>query len=288
MPSPGPVVLFSDVCGSTALYERQGDRAAFPLIRQALSRMSETVESRGGRVIKTIGDEVLALFSDARQAVDAATAIREAGPSRLQVRVGIHRGPVIEQDGDVFGDTVNVAARVVSLAKAGEVLMTREVVDALPPDTRRWTRRLPAMAVKGKAEPVGLYQLVLPDDEMTVVAGDSMSRSGLLAADVLVVRFGERQVRLDAGSDPLVLGRDPECSLVVARSRVSRRHATIERVQRAFCVRDHSTNGTWLVAPGLRMTLKRNSVTLPRAGRLWLGARPEEAAPNDAVEFLCS
>lgn len=277
-------VLFVDVCGSTSMYERKGDRVAFEVIRGALDVLGKAVDDHGGRVVKTIGDEVMAVFSTASAAVDAAVSMRSVDPRRPAVRIGVHFGPVIENDGDVYGDTVNVAARVVALAKPREVLMTRSVAEHLPDERRRWTRRLPSMPVKGKADLIGIVQMMFADDEMTVVSSES--QTDLTASAKLKVAFCGELRTVDARAPVLVIGREPGCELIVARSRVSRKHATIELLHGAFHVKDESTNGTWVVSDGgLRHPLKRSSVLLPRQGRLWLGVRPEEGEDADAVDF---
>src|SRR6188474_1227401 len=104
-------VLFADVSGSTKLYDTIGDAAAHDAIDLCVKLFSALTEQHGGRVIKTIGDEVMAIFPDAkmaaRAAVDIQLGVSEMAPVekvRLGVRVGLHHGPVVERDGDVFGD----------------------------------------------------------------------------------------------------------------------------------------------------------------------------------------
>src|SRR5437870_4851872 len=111
-------VLFADVSGSTKLYETVGDAAAHEAIDLCVKLFANVALQHGGRVIKTIGDEVMAIFPQpsqaARAAVDIQLAISSMAPVekvRLGVRVGMHHGPVVERDGDIFGDTVNLAAR---------------------------------------------------------------------------------------------------------------------------------------------------------------------------------
>src|SRR3989475_12868427 len=116
-------VLFADVSGSTKLYETAGDAAALTAIGRCIERMRKAAESTGGRVVKTIGDEVMVLFPSPDAAAGAASEMHatieqlpEIGGTRLGVRIGFHSGPVIQRDHDVFGDTVNMAARLCELA----------------------------------------------------------------------------------------------------------------------------------------------------------------------------
>src|SRR5216117_1589243 len=110
-------VLFADVSGSTKLYETAGDAVALTAIGRCIERMRKAAESTGGRVVKTIGDEIMALFPSPDAAAGAASEMHatieqlpEVGGAKLGVRVGFHSGPVIQREDDVFGDTVNMAA----------------------------------------------------------------------------------------------------------------------------------------------------------------------------------
>src|SRR5438132_753259 len=112
-------VLFADVSGSTKLYETAGDAAALTAIGRCIEHMRKAAESTGGRVVKTIGDEIMALFPSPDAAAGAASEMHatieqlpEVGGAKLGVRVGFHSGPVIQREDDVFGDTVNMAARL--------------------------------------------------------------------------------------------------------------------------------------------------------------------------------
>jgi len=155
----GAAVLFADIAGSTKLYEALGDGPAKSLIDEALAALRGITERHRGRVIKTIGDEVMCLFADAERGFLAATDMQTVvnalvvvkGVKRM-IRVGFHAGPVIEEKGDVFGDTVNVAARMAGLAKGMQIMTTRATVDALPAALRASTRPIAALAVKGKSD----------------------------------------------------------------------------------------------------------------------------------------
>src|SRR6185436_9424865 len=121
-------VLFADVAGSTKLYDALGDAEAKVLIDEALSGMKGVTQRHRGRVIKTIGDELMCVFPDAERGFLAATDMQTLvnallvtkGVKRM-IRVGFHAGPVIEEKGDVFGNTVNVAARMAGVAKGMQI-----------------------------------------------------------------------------------------------------------------------------------------------------------------------
>ena len=134
--------LFTDLKGSTALYERVGDLAAFDLVRAHFHALLDIISSEKGAVVKTIGDAVMATFIRPEHAVVAGLRIRaamerlnvERGKDDLIVKIGIHEGPclavMLNERQDYFGQTVNIAARVQSLSTAQEMHVTGPVIDA--------------------------------------------------------------------------------------------------------------------------------------------------------------
>jgi class 3 adenylate cyclase len=172
-------VLFADVSESTKLYETAGDAKALEAISGCLTAARQATEAAGGRVVKTIGDEVMALFALPDAAATAAAEIQgrieglpEVAGTKLGVRIGFHAGPVLQQDDDVFGDTVNMAARLVAQAKKGEIITSAETASMLGPVYRNMVRDLYTITVKGKTEEVGLAELVWRRDaDATVYAG---------------------------------------------------------------------------------------------------------------------
>jgi class 3 adenylate cyclase len=134
--------LFTDLKGSTALYERVGDLAAFDLVRAHFHALLEIISSEKGAVVKTIGDAVMATFIRPEHAVAAALRMRSAmdvlntqrGTEDLVVKIGIHEGPclavMLNERQDYFGQTVNIAARVQSLSTSQEIHITGPVIDS--------------------------------------------------------------------------------------------------------------------------------------------------------------
>src|ERR1700709_808299 len=134
--------LFTDLKGSTALYERVGDLAAFDLVRAHFHALLEIISSEKGAVVKTIGDAVMATFIRPEQAIVAGLRMRSAmatlntrhGTEDLVVKIGIHEGPclavMLNERQDYFGQTVNIAARVESLATAQEIYLTSPGIDS--------------------------------------------------------------------------------------------------------------------------------------------------------------
>jgi len=134
--------LFTDLKGSTALYERVGDLAAFDLVRAHFHALLEIISSEKGAVVKTIGDAVMATFVRPEHAIAAGLRMRaamdalntERGTQDLIVKIGIHEGPclavTLNERQDYFGQTVNIAARVQSLSTSQEIHITGPVIDA--------------------------------------------------------------------------------------------------------------------------------------------------------------
>ena len=162
-------ILFADLGGSTRPYDTLGDVRAREMTGEYLERMIAEVESGRGRVVKTIGDELTCVFEDPNCAFDAALAIlrvlENAAPADgIGVHVGFHYGPVVSEKDDVFGDTVNVAARMVRLAKDGEIVTTRQVVDRLSPERSGQMRMIDRRSLKGKEEKIETHTIALRQD----------------------------------------------------------------------------------------------------------------------------
>jgi class 3 adenylate cyclase len=135
-------ILFTDLRGSTALYERIGDLAAFDLVRSHFGALLEAVSAEGGAVVKTIGDAVMATFPTPDRALRAAMRMREAmrkinearGGDDLALNIGLHSGPclavMLDDRQDYFGQTVNIASRVNELADPTAILATKPIIES--------------------------------------------------------------------------------------------------------------------------------------------------------------
>ncbi len=286
-------VLFADVSGSTKLYERVGDAAAHAAIDLCVKAFSALTEQHGGRVIKTIGDEVMAIFPQAgqagRAAVDIQLAVTDMAPIdkvRLGVRIGLHHGPVVERGGDVFGDTVNLAARLTEMASRGQIITSQETVEHLDPINRLDCRRLYSIAVKGKDREVQICEMMWSDSEdATMVAGQSSAAKPGARGQVRLLYRGRSTVIPDERR-PFVLGRDPTADLVIADRMASRAHCEIERRQDKFVIADRSANGTFITIDGdSEIVLRREESLLRSHGFIALGQSRDTA--TEVVEFFC-
>ena len=284
-------VLFADVSGSTKLYESEGDKAAMEAIARCLATLRAHTETKGGRVVKTIGDEVMALFPTADAAAGAAIDMQLAidglpvvGSTKLAVRIGFHCGPVIQNDNDIFGDTVNLASRLAEQAGRSQVITSQETASLLSPALRAETRPLYNIHVKGKAEEVALCELIWHKaGELTVSFGvRTITRQQPV---VLRLKHQGREIVRRRDNDSIVIGREEDCGLIVTASTASRRHCTIERRQDKFILADHSTNGTHVTPEGdTEHLLQREEFTLGKHG--WIAFGQPLAGAEDAVEYF--
>ncbi len=285
-------VLFADVTGSTKLYEAAGDALAAEAIGRCLEDLRLSAEATGGRVVKTMGDSVMALFSSPDAAASAAARMQVAieslpavGDIKLGVRIGFHAGPVIQRNNDIYGDTVNVAHQLHEQAKRGQVLTSDDTASLLTQLLRNSTRLLYSVPVKGKAEDVALCELVWRQSPDTTDLATAMSvlRTPLVR---LRLRYLGRDIARRRGGDSLMIGRDAACELVVADTKASRQHCTIERRQDRFVLRDHSTNGTFVtVVDETEIVLQREEFPLRKHG--WIAFGQPRASTSDLVEYFC-
>jgi adenylate cyclase len=286
-------LVFADVAGSTRLYETIGDQQALAAVERCLSILRRVTQTYRGRVIKTIGDEIMAVFASAEDGMQATSEMQQRiselpafGTNKIAIRVGFHYGPVVEVDGDVFGDTVNTAARMAGLAKAGQIFTTQSTVALLPELLRMSTRGLDALSVKGKAEDVLVAEVIWQENsELTMKAPSIKPRAKEIE---LELRSADGIIKMDARSEALMMGRDPSCGLVIRDVRASRMHARIERQRDKFILFDQSTNGTFLkIGDEESVVLRHESMPLHGTGRIGFGHTAEEAGA-DALEFTLS
>ncbi|MDO9071714.1 MAG: adenylate/guanylate cyclase domain-containing protein [Rubrivivax sp.] len=286
-------VLFADVAGSTALYEVLGDERAFALVESCLGVMSAcTVEARG-RVVKTIGDAVMAVFDTADAAAEAATAMQrrvdELGPSvgmRLGLRIGFRHGQVVEREGDVYGDTVNLASRLCDLASKGQVITDRETAGQLSAAHVAQLRPLFSIPVKGKQEEVELVEVdwqTASEDKTAIFV--SRPKAGAAPAVLELELEGER-IAMGPQRRKVTFGRDHEADFTVRHPLVSRAHAMIERRREHFVLVDHSSNGSFVSFEGRpEFQVHHEELSLVGQGCIAFGQPRAEAA--QVVNFRC-
>lgn len=284
-------VLFADVSGSTKLYEKLGDTEALRAVDRCIKRMERAIEGFRGRLVKTIGDEVMATFETAEDAFQASIEMQQrvsdlppVSGVKLAIRVGFHFGPAIEDSNDIFGDTVNTAARIVGLANSEQILTSLQTANELPKLLRDSTRDLEQLSVKGKAEGVHVFEVLWHEtDELTMKASSIAPRER--PSVKLCVRYRGRAYLLDEKTPFLTLGRDQGNDLIIEDRKASRHHSRIERRGDKFFYVDQSTNGSYVAIAGEQETLLRREEMLLRSmGSICFGSSANDPL-SDCARF---
>jgi class 3 adenylate cyclase len=289
-------VLFADVVGSTRLYELLGDNRAREVILTCVDLMKQSTERNRGTVIKTIGDEILAIFPTCDDAVNAGAEMQHdigAHPKltvdghHVAIRIGCHFGPVVLQNRDIFGSSVHTANRMTSQAKAGQIIVTAATVGRLSPEWRACARQIDVAALRGRSEEIELFEVLWQQEDAT-----SMLPSIAIGARTearprrLRLRHKGRELVLEDGGKSLTLGRAEENDVVVNGNLISRLHARIEIARNKFLLVDQSTNGTFVVnEEGKESFVRRDTLALQGKGYIGLGRLPEPSSP-DAVRYV--
>jgi class 3 adenylate cyclase len=287
-------ILFADIAGSTALYEKLGDAAAQQLVGLTLDKVATVVAAHRGTVIKSIGDELMCCFDTPGNALHASRAIHDTldqqtdpGGTRLTVRVGLHFGPAIRKDNDLFGDAVNVAARVTALTKAQQTLTTAQTVEALPPAEAALTRRLDHTPVKGKAESLMLHEVIWRPDNLTVLPTHRTQSSGGTSERIVLTYQGQARAIHGDNRTAYTLGRDAGCDLQLLSTLASRQHGKIEHRLGRFVFVDHSANGTYVSLADIQnLFLHREELPLFGTGVISCGEKIHDQNPH-LVHFTC-
>ena len=267
-------VLFADVSESSALYLKLGDTAARNVINACMQAMSAIIPQYEGEVVKTLGDAILCMFPTADLALLAAGEMQaivtntRPGNYPVSIHVGFHYGPVLIENSDVFGDTVNVAAYLAAVAMREQILITEATEHALSPALKSSVRRIFNAVLKGSARESAVYQVLWKTDraDMTELNLDSSRVIPGDSGSLLVTCQGER-IRIDQWRPSIRIGRAQECDLIVMDRYASRQHLTIRARRTRFYLIDHSVNGTFVTFDGAEeMHLLRGEVPLDRSG----------------------
>ena len=288
-------IVFADISGSTRLYETLGDGVARELVSQCLDLMTEHINKHNGAVIKTIGDEIMCTFATAEQAVEACMSMQEGvaedlparnkhTPPTFTIRIGLHFGSCILEGGDVFGDAVNVAARMAGLAKGGQIITTQDTAAELSPGMRSSTRHLDRIPIRGKAEDVDIFEVIWQADDVTRMATGLLSHAANKRASLKLVYHSE-VLNFDQDMTVVILGRGKKADMVINDTMASREHARIECRRGKFILTDMSTNGTYVETSEGPSYLRREDIVLTGEGKIALGRDLAEA--TEFVSFNC-
>ncbi len=281
-------IVFADFTGSTGLYETLGNSKAADTLTRATQWIGKLCESRGGRVIKYLGDGVLMAFSDNTAAVLTMAEMQRLHRDRIstwpehvrmKIKVGMARGPVIKQDGDCFGDAVNLAARLSDLAGAEQILVSQPVIASLIDHDDIRSRNLGMMDIRGKAGPVEVHRVEWQGDTsaefLTVPASlDSLLVPSTRPMSTMTLTCLDLKTSFSGLDFPIYVGRESDSHFPVNDPRVSRMHVRIDRRGNNFLLEDLSSYGTWVrfVGSDSIIALRRQECNLVGDGEIALGA----------------
>jgi len=289
-------VVFTDLTGSTSVFESLGNIRATRAVTQLTRWICEVLQAQGGQVIKTLGDGVLTVFKDATVAVNAVVhlqrqhqmnLLQQPLAEHLPIRVGVATGEVEIVNGDCYGDAVNIASRLSDLAGPHEIWVESPDLDYSSRANGIRYRPLGPISVRGRVEPCNVYQVEWHEDQSTdfiTMQGDLDPMSKAAKADALGqevhLSWGDQKRVFRAFELPVHIGRIRHCEFVVADPRVSRTHARLEWRHGRIMLIDMSSYGTWIRFVGARseLLLRREECVLHGRGQIALGASFADAS----------
>ncbi len=289
-------IMFADVAGSTQLYDKLGNAEAERQIGGCVKRMADITVKHGGRVIKTIGDEVMACFDTADASVESAIEMQSQisgnAADELAIRVGMQYGEVIVRNGDLFGDSVNVAARMAGVAKAMQIITTEDLVSCLTPRLVEKTRLFDSATVRGKLTALNIYQVNWEEEASVTQFAVPVENRAKTApqAQTLMLRYANQQQQYSSEqfTTTVSIGRDDSCTIALDAQFASRSHANLECRRGKFVLVDHSTNGTYVQFKNQgEIFLRREEITLMGEGVISLGESVNHQSPV-AIHFQIS
>jgi class 3 adenylate cyclase len=270
-------ILFSDICRSTVLFDELGDEMALNVVMQAIDLASTIATENHGTIIGTIGDEVMCTFKSPEDAIITATQIHFQMKSNavmqthnLAMRVGINCGSVVSMSNNVYGDTVNIAARLAQQAKANQTLVSSNTIESIRENLRDQLRLIGRINLRGKAGTIEVHEVLETGapEEITEVTTNTVVTG---RAFLMTARYLSRQMRFDPMLVRFLFGRSVDCDQVVDHPTVSREHAEFLYKNGQFIFRDFSTNGSVVVRNGRNIKVHRSGVELQGSGKVFLG-----------------
>lgn len=290
-------VVFTDLHGSTAVFEALGNARAAETVTQITTWIALQCERYGGKVVKTLGDGVLAMFDDKRSAVNAVVGLqrghskwvaRAPADLRMPMRIGIASGEVEIVSGDCYGDPVNVASRLCDLCEPNQIWANAATLDNQPETNGATFRLLGPISIRGRAEPCTVFQIEwreeLASDFLTMQGdldpGFLSGASDSLGREVELSWLGTTK-KFHSFDLPINIGRVRDNQFVVDDRRVSRTHARLEWRNGSVVFVDISSFGSWIRFNGVSgsdVLLRREECVLHGQGELALGASFADAS----------
>ena len=285
-------ILFADISKSTQLYEQLGDRKAQQIVAAAVKLLTKAVVRHEGKVVKTIGDEVMCAFDDPVSALQSAILMQKLMEQfsaklyhelnrPLNIQVGTHWGPVIQDDTDYFGDAVNVAARVIGLAKERQILATRQATTGLPKEMADKLRKIGTAGVKGKQQKLEIFEMVWERENVTIMLDTPPEDLPAPDARCLQLTFKGHTLLLNENHSSITIGRHSTNDIVVNDDLISRLHARVELRGGQFILTDQSVNGTYVLKDGNKQNyLRQTEYSLNGSGYISPGHQVDPGGRN--------
>src|SRR5260221_2470058 len=291
-------IVFADVVGSTKLYELLGDLRARDMVGICIDVMRAATDQNHGTVIKTMGDEVMATFPTADDALNAAAQMQQqivlhpqlkVDEQTVAIRIGCNFGPVVLENRDIFGSAVHTANRMTSQAKAGQIITTATMVERLSSDWRASVRQIDIATLKGRSSEVAWFEVLWQPDAVTsmlpaiAITWRERSNKGL----GLRLRYQGQEVLVEDGRASITMGRAEENDLVIKGNLISRLHARLEFNRNKFMLIDQSTNGTFVIGKdGEEAFVRRDSMQIRGEGLIGLGKAPDSNS-SQVIRYTC-
>lgn len=291
------IVMFADLVGSTALYERLGDAEARRFTAAVLALMASIVAAKNGRIVAELGDELMCFFT---QPADAAAAACEMHArvgeqflvppthAKQRLRIGLHYGSVVGEKDDLRSVTAKIAHWAANNAKAEQTLATLSVIDALPRILRAVSRYVDDETWNFVSfEHVALYEIIWDVEAITAaVLEQGVPAAGRYARTSF--SYGGDMVSLSSERPVISVGRGTQNDLIVKHDLISRQHFTAQFSRGRCTITDKSTNGTTLVPSGDSATqvVRRDTVCLQGSGLILLGSQ-HDINPVVSIHYEC-
>ena len=280
-------VVFADLTESTAFFDALGNEKATRAVTRLTQWIGDVCVANDGRVVKKLGDGVLAVFNAASDAANAVIEIQRGHQMRLmkwpaairmEIKAGIAHGEVVEVDGDCYGDAVNVASRLSDLSGANQIWATEAVVEQMDESLGVRFLSLGHVTLRGKLEPLPLYRVEWQDTgiggnvTMQATLGQMGRREQQIEGQIHLAYLNLSRT-VSSSQLPIHLGRSAQAEFTVDDPRVSRLHARLDWRNGAFVLVDLSSFGTWVRFAGsdTDVPLRRDECLLHGHGEIALG-----------------
>ena len=289
------IILFADVSGSSSLFKREGDLNARKIISQLIEMMRHAVKQEGGTVIKTIGDEIMSVFSSPELAVHSAISMQQSGLLQdhgLTLRIGIHTGEVIEENNDVYGEAVNDAAALVNIAKGKQIIISGALLNQLPTQLREKSEAFDHIQLKGSIDAEMIYRIQWESHEIEKDWESKATQMYMPAINLkheqqlsIELTINDASLSISHAEMPFTIGRSLDQNLVINVPQSSRQHCELDYKRGKFVLIDRSSNGTFLCQGGVStpIYLRREESPLMTQGKIHFTNNSESEV--DVIHF---